>query len=284
MSPEISEKVFVVHGRNENARDSLFQFLRAIGLHPIEWSKAVSLTKKASPFVGEILEAAFSHAQAVVVLLTGDDEVRLRNELFKEHEHEYERTFKLQARPNVLFEAGMAFAVHPDRTVLVELGTVKPFSDIAGRHVIKMNNSTEKRQDLAERLKLAGCLIDISGRDWHNVGNFEILVKELVNEKGEPQIKENVNQGNEKRAIYISGMHEGAVKILQLLSDIEEQGLKDISPKGIADRLLMRRTAIKHHIEVLYFSGYIGRSFKNNIVHYDINPKGRAFLVENSLI
>lgn len=38
--------VFVVHGRNESARDSMFQFLRALGLEPLEWDQAVSLTKK----------------------------------------------------------------------------------------------------------------------------------------------------------------------------------------------------------------------------------------------
>jgi predicted nucleotide-binding protein len=37
-------KVFVVHGRNEKARIAMFAFLRAIGLQPIEWSEAVSLT------------------------------------------------------------------------------------------------------------------------------------------------------------------------------------------------------------------------------------------------
>ena len=36
-----ADKVFVVHGRNTVARDGMFDFLRAIGLHPIDWSEAV---------------------------------------------------------------------------------------------------------------------------------------------------------------------------------------------------------------------------------------------------
>jgi hypothetical protein len=66
--------VFVVHGRNEQLRLELFSFLRAIDLNPIEFSRAVSMTGNASPYVGEILDAAFRNAQAAIVLMTPDDE------------------------------------------------------------------------------------------------------------------------------------------------------------------------------------------------------------------
>ena len=36
--------VFVVHGRNDVVRDSMFGFLRSINLKPIEWTQAVALT------------------------------------------------------------------------------------------------------------------------------------------------------------------------------------------------------------------------------------------------
>ncbi len=84
----------------------------------------------------------------------------------------FEKVLTGQARPNVLFEAGMAFASHPDKTVLVQIGTVRPFSDIAGRHVIRMDDSGAKRQNLALRLKTAGCSVDLEGTDWHTAGNF----------------------------------------------------------------------------------------------------------------
>jgi hypothetical protein len=171
-----STKVFVVHGRNLPARDSMFQFLRAIGLKPIEWSQATIMTGKGSPFVGQILETAYSNAQAVVVLITGDDEAKLRNEFLLEADPMHEKVLSPQARANVLFEAGMAFGVHPERTILVELGQTRPFSDIAGRHIIKMNNSTERRQELAQRLRNAGCAVDLSGTDWHSVSDFENCV------------------------------------------------------------------------------------------------------------
>ena len=71
--PGISKNVMVVYGRDQELRDDLFSFLRALKLNPIEWSEAVKATGKASPYVGDILEAAFRMAQAVVVLLSPDE-------------------------------------------------------------------------------------------------------------------------------------------------------------------------------------------------------------------
>lgn len=167
-------KVFIVHGRNSHARNAMFQFLRSIGLNPIEWSQAIRLTGKPSPYVGEILERAFSIAQATVVLMTPDDEARLKEQFRRQNDPPYETMLTGQARPNVLFEAGVAMGYCSSRTVLVELGAIRPFSDIGGIHIIRMDNSISKRQDLAERLGLAGCNVDISGRDWHTAGNFEL--------------------------------------------------------------------------------------------------------------
>lgn len=174
MDRNIQDKrnVFVVHGRNLEARNSLFRFLRSIGLRPLEWSQAIQLTGKASPFIGEILDVAFSKAQAVVVLFTPDDEARLREPFRGSKEAAHETELTGQARPNVLFEAGMAMGRNPDRTVMVELGDLRPFSDIAGRHTIKLDNSSAARHELAQRLETAGCAVDLTGRDWHTEGDF----------------------------------------------------------------------------------------------------------------
>jgi len=165
-------KVFVIHGRNEAMRRALFDFLRAIDLKPIEWSEAVALTGKPTPYVGEILDAAMLYAQAIVVLFTGDDLVRLKDEFLWVNDPSYEKKTTPQSRPNVIFEAGLALGKYPERTILVQVGNLRPFSDIAGRHFVRLRNSSKSRQELAQRLKLAGCNVDLSGTDWHDAGSF----------------------------------------------------------------------------------------------------------------
>jgi len=130
------------------------------------------MTASGSPYVGDVLAAAFDATQAVIVLLTPDDFAYLRPDLVKKEDSDYERNPTPQARPNVLFEAGMALGLHPDRTVIVEFGQLRPFSDIGGRHVLRFDGSPGARQALAVRLKAAGCEVDDKGTDWLTAGEF----------------------------------------------------------------------------------------------------------------
>ena len=148
-------KVFVVLGRNTAGNDALFSFLRAIDLDPIEWSDAVAMTRKGSPYPGDVLDVALSRGQAIIVFLTGDDMARLGTRFLKGSDQKYEHELTAQCRPNVLFEAGMAFGRHPERTIVVALGQTRPFSDTLGRHIIYLSNSPHSRHDLANRLRTA---------------------------------------------------------------------------------------------------------------------------------
>ena len=174
----VTDRVFVVHGRNQTARDAMFAFLRAIGLHPLEWNEAVRATGKPMPYIGEILDAAFAQAGAVVILMTPDDEARLNEPFRSPNDPLHETGLTGQARPNVLFEAGMAMGRNAERTILVELGTLRPFSDVAGLHVIRMDNSSQRRQELAQRLESAGCPVNLDGVDWHTAGDFDTALLE----------------------------------------------------------------------------------------------------------
>jgi len=123
-------------------------------------------------------------------LFTGDDEVRLHRKFHSQDDAEQEKQLALQPRANVLYEAGMAMGRYPGRTVLVEIGRVKLFGDISGLHTVKLNNSIERRQDLALRLRNGGCAVNLDGQDWLKEGNFgpeESATKRSSNRKGGKQ-------------------------------------------------------------------------------------------------
>jgi hypothetical protein len=155
----------------------MFAFLKAIGLAPMEWDEARAATGKTTPYVGEILDKAFETAQAIVVLFSPDDEARLRDEFHEPNDPPHETNLTPQARPNVLFEAGMAMGREPDRTIMVEIGTLRPFSDAGGRHILKMDGSIQRRQELISRLKTAMCPVNSTGTDWQTTGDFSISPK-----------------------------------------------------------------------------------------------------------
>ena len=167
---DFRRSIMVVYGQDENTRRDVFTFLRALHLLPIEWNDAVRQTGKAAPYVGEILEAAFSMAQAFLVLMTPDEQAVLRPELRKAT---LDGNVGFQPRPNVILEAGMALATDEARTILVSTGPLRGMSDLDGRHVIRLDNSAERRNDLIQRLRVAGCDPKTDGTDWIHNGNFE---------------------------------------------------------------------------------------------------------------
>ena len=163
--------VFVISGRNDDARRELFALLRAVHLQPKEWGHALREARSGSPFIGEVVKQALGSADAVIVLMTGDDVAKIRDELLNENEEKEKLTS--QPRPNVLFEAGMAFGVKPDHTIIVQLGEMREISDIIGRHVVRLDNSFDKKKELIDRLADAGLDVDNRGNDWTKIGDFE---------------------------------------------------------------------------------------------------------------
>lgn len=193
--------VFVVYGRNDSARQAMFDFLAAAGLEPLDWEKLLAATGEGSPYIGDVLEAGFPMAQAVVVLLTPDDEARIRPAFRHPRDPRYETELTPQARPNVLFEAGMAFISHPKRTILVELGELRPFSDVAGRHTVRMNDSIEARRSVINRLRTAGCQLSLGGDEWKTAGNFAGALSLAVD--GDDDARDASGAGNSDIARFV---------------------------------------------------------------------------------
>lgn len=140
-------KVFLVHGRDRAARETLTQLLKAFDLEVVSWREAVAHAGGGTPDTGDVVAAGLRLADAVVVLLTPDD-------------------------AGVVFEAGMATALARRRTVLVELGQVPGMTDLAGVDVVRMDGTLERRRDLAARLRAAGLAVDMRGDEWRSAGAF----------------------------------------------------------------------------------------------------------------
>ncbi|MGI5450960.1 TIR domain-containing protein [Streptomyces sp. CA-243310] len=161
---DITRNVFVVHGRDEQARDAVFAFLRALDLRPLEWETLVAGTGSASPYLGDVIGHAVRRARAALVLMTPDDVVSLHPGL--RTEHEVGAAGGLQARPNVLLELGMTLASYPDRTVIVKAGAQREVTDLGGRNFVQLDGGPACRRKIADRLRSAGCRVDDTGQDW----------------------------------------------------------------------------------------------------------------------
>src|SRR5215469_2547507 len=170
-APNIRKNVFVVHGRDKKLNGSMFNFLRSLGLTPIEWSEAVKATGETFPTNLQIVQAGFAIAQAVLVLFTPDEISVLRDDLCQ---NSSERSSNFQSRPNVYFEAGLAISQFPKRTLVVEVGSVREVSDLSGKNSIRVDSNPEWRHALAERLRTAGCDVKQTGTQWLSTGDFTV--------------------------------------------------------------------------------------------------------------
>lgn len=276
--PPDSRNVFVVHGRDEKIRRSIFAFLRAIKLEPIEWTKAIEMTGKTAPYVGEILDAALRHAKAIVVVMTPDDEARLRALHLKDDDSPNEKELTPQARPNVLFEAGLAMGRAPDHTVLVQVGRVKPFSDVAGRHIIRLDNTQERRNELVQRLKKAGCPADSSDNDWLREGDFQI--------QEEPG--QTVDAQEQTASSAPNAQRELEQTEVDILTAMAKGGDKGYTASQVAKMLGIDEQRAKYYLNKLRDSKHVDirsfRDFDNVVSYYHIGKVGNAYLVEHNLV
>jgi len=139
----------------------------------MEWAHAVQTAKGTNPYIGDILDSAMAKARAVVVLFSPDELAYLKEEFCSREERKTEGKAQGQPRPNVLFEAGLALGAHPEKTLIVQVGKVRGFSDIAGKHLVRLTNDTARRNELVNRLeKILGNTVNRKGSDWMTAGDF----------------------------------------------------------------------------------------------------------------
>ena len=121
-APDVSRKpvvtiannsVFVVHGRDVQLNADISHFYGRYVLNPLEWSQAIKTAKGANPHVDDVINQAMDTVQGVLVMFSPDEEARLKTQ-FASASDKKKNLHKLdgQARPNVIFEAGLALGAH----------------------------------------------------------------------------------------------------------------------------------------------------------------------------
>jgi predicted nucleotide-binding protein len=170
-----NNSIFVVHGRDAKLTQDMYSFLRAIGLNAMEWDDAIKAAKGgANPIVGDVITNAMKKAQGVLVLLSPDEDAKLKNKFASERDKKKGlHKLETQPRPNVIFEAGLALGAHSDKTILVQVGDIRDISDIAGKHMVHLTDSPQSRKNLALRLQdKLKFRVNLTGNDWLEVGQF----------------------------------------------------------------------------------------------------------------
>lgn len=138
-----AKEVFIVHGRDDEAKKKIANFVKGIGLKPIVLHE--------QPNEGRTIIEKFEHHSSVeyaVVLLTPDDVGGLRSDTYEG---------LMRARQNVIFEMGFFFGKLGRRKVcaLISPGVEQP-SDLHGLVYIPFDQDDEWKLLLERELEAAG--------------------------------------------------------------------------------------------------------------------------------
>lgn len=169
MSQPDRKLVFIVSRSDSEIATALGEFLASIGLKHLRWDDAVHLTNLTAPTALQVVQTALQHAQATVVVFAGDDLARPGLRFGSQ-------PLEPQSRPNVLIEAGMAFALQPKRVIIVKVGPHRQISDLAGIVRVDLDSQREGTSDLLTRLRTAGCDVIATSvpKEWDS--RFKSLV------------------------------------------------------------------------------------------------------------
>lgn len=146
----ISKKVFIVHGRNNEIKETVSRFLEKLEL------EAVILHEQ--PNAGKtIIEKFLDYADVsfAIILMTPDDRGGLSNEVFEKQ--------KSRARQNVILELGFFLGkIGRERTCIIYDETVELPSDYDGVLYIPYDSEGAWQLKLAKEMKNARLPIDLN--------------------------------------------------------------------------------------------------------------------------
>lgn len=146
--PRHTNKVFVVHGHDEGAKESVARFLEKVGV------EAVILHEKATE--GRTLIEKLEHYSSVdfaVILLTADDVGGAKGS----------DTLQARARQNVVLELGYFFGkLGRGHVCALYKGSLELPSDVIGVGYVPLDDAGGWRLSLGRELRAAGFTIDMN--------------------------------------------------------------------------------------------------------------------------
>lgn len=141
-----SNRIFIVHGHDGEAREAVARFLSRVGLEPIILHEQANRGRTVIEKVEANSDVGFA-----VVLLTPDDEGRTRGI----------ENLEFRARQNVLLELGYFMArLGRENVCTLKRGKLEIPSDFAGIVWSEMDVNGAWKQELAKELSAAGYNID----------------------------------------------------------------------------------------------------------------------------
>ena len=143
-----TNKVFVVHGRDDGAKHQVARLIGDLGLEPVILDEQADRGRT----IIEKFEQEAEEVRFAVILLTADDEGRLRGE---------EAALKPRPRQNVIFELGyFRGALGPNRVCALKKGEVERPSDYDGVIYISLDDAGGWKLRLVKELQEAGYDVD----------------------------------------------------------------------------------------------------------------------------
>ena len=162
------KKVFIIFGRNIKAKNAMRDFVHALGLVARDFD-AVSAQMGGNPSLHDVVMRGMTEAQAAIVVVTPDEEVRLSKLLGTNRDLSPRHV----ARANVIYEAGIAAGIDRDRVVFAVFFGAELFSDVGGRLVVHISeDDASMRKALKTRIEACKCQVSSDG-DWLNAGDFK---------------------------------------------------------------------------------------------------------------
>lgn len=144
-----SNKVFIVHGRNNEIKETVARFLEKLGLKPIILHEQPNGGKTIIEKFEEYSDVGFA-----IILMTPDDNGHLAEEPMSTKE---------RARQNVIFEHGYFIGkLGRERVIALVKGDIELPSDINGILYLGIDPSGSWKLYLAKEMKTAGYNIDLN--------------------------------------------------------------------------------------------------------------------------